>query len=190
MAGPLSKGRGQRPSADLANEEPAPGLLRTVRGSLGANSRWVLRSRYRHQAPRRSSRREERPPWLRVGRLAVDRARASAGTAGTLFSVDGQLSDAELDELVEQATVDAYDGEEQLTGFFTMLAEQLAVPFKTVVLGVEVTVKKVDLLPGSRIVAVCKRGRHRQAIGILDLPLPDPAPAGAEWIEAYRHWGP
>jgi hypothetical protein len=40
------------------------------------------------------------------------------------------------------------------------------------------------------IVAVCTRGKHRQAIVILDLPLPDPAPDGAEWIEAYRHWGP
>jgi hypothetical protein len=68
-----------------------------------------------------------------------------------VFRVDGELGDAELDELVEQATVDAYDDEEQLTGLYTMLAEHLAVPFKTVVLGVEVTVKKVDLLPGSRI---------------------------------------
>ena len=28
----------------------------------------------------------------------------------------------------------------------------------------------------------------RQAIEILDLPLPDPAPDGAQWIEAYRWW--
>ncbi|MFF4755493.1 calcium-binding protein [Streptomyces sp. NPDC002514] len=104
--------------------------------------------------------------------------------------MDRKLSDAELDELVEQATVDAYDDEEQLTGLYTMLTEHLAVPFKTVVLGVEVTVKKVDLLPSNQIVAVCTRDRHRQAIGILDLPLPHPAPEGAEWIEAYRHWGP
>jgi hypothetical protein len=109
--------------------------------------------------------------------------------------------EAELDALVEQATVDAYDDEEQLTGLFTMLAEHLAVPFTTVLLGVEVTVKKVDLLPGSRIATICTRGRHRQAIGILDLPLPDPAPGGANgvsparakpraWgrIEAYRRW--
>ncbi|MGP3990564.1 calcium-binding protein [Streptomyces sp. 3N207] len=72
-----------------------------------------------------------------------------------MFPLDRQLSDAELDELVEQATVDAYDDQEQLTGLYTMLAEHLTVPFKTVVLGVEVTVKKVDLLPGSHIVAVC-----------------------------------
>jgi len=26
------------------------------------------------------------------------------------------------------------------------------------------------------------------AIPILDLPLPTPAPAGVEWIVAYRHW--
>ncbi|MFB7630628.1 calcium-binding protein [Streptomyces sp. NPDC056149] len=104
--------------------------------------------------------------------------------------MDTQLTDAELDELVAQATVDAYDDEEQLVGLYTMLAEHLAVPFKTVVLGCEVTVRKVDLLPGSRIVAVCARGRHRQAIGILDLPLPNPAPEGIEWIEAYRHWSP
>ncbi|WP_235029125.1 calcium-binding protein [Streptomyces sp. 3213.3] len=104
--------------------------------------------------------------------------------------MDVQLIGAELDELVEQATVDAYDDEEQLTGLYTMLAEHLVVPFKTFVLRVEGTVKKVDLLPGSQIVAVCTRGKHRQAIGVLDLPLPDPAPDGAEWIEAYRHWGP
>jgi hypothetical protein len=37
-------------------------------------------------------------------------------------------------------------------------------------------------------VAICHRGRERQAIGILDLPLPEPAPDGAHWIAAYRHW--
>jgi hypothetical protein len=37
-------------------------------------------------------------------------------------------------------------------------------------------------------VAVCGRGRSRQRIGILDLPLPDPLPDGAEWVEAYRRW--
>jgi hypothetical protein len=39
-----------------------------------------------------------------------------------------------------------------------------------------------------QIVAICRRGRTRQSIPILELPLPDPRPAGAEWIEAYRSW--
>lgn len=100
------------------------------------------------------------------------------------------LSERELDALVEQATVDAYDEHEQLSGFHVMIEDNLAMPFQTTVLGVEVTVEKIDLLPGSGIVAICARGPQRQAIGILDLPLPDPPPEGTEWIDAYRHWGP
>jgi hypothetical protein len=101
-----------------------------------------------------------------------------------------KMSDAELDALVEQATVDAYDEYEQLASFHAMIGERLAVPFQTTVLGVEVTVTKIDLLSGRGIVAICSRGKHRQAIGLLDLPLPTPSPAGTEWIDAYRRWGP
>jgi hypothetical protein len=100
------------------------------------------------------------------------------------------LSDGQLDALVERATVDAYDEYEQLASFHVVIEEHLAVPFRTTVLGVDVTVTKIDLLSGSGIVAICSRGKHRQAIGILDLPLPIPPPAGAEWIDAYRHWAP
>ncbi|MGI5246671.1 hypothetical protein [Dactylosporangium sp. CA-139066] len=98
------------------------------------------------------------------------------------------LSRRDLDVLVEEATVDCYNEDEQLTGLFTMIEDNLALPFTTRVLGVEVTVRRVDLR-GDRIVAICHRGRERQAIAILDLPLPDPPPDGAQWIEAYRHWG-
>ena len=97
------------------------------------------------------------------------------------------LSRAELDALVDEAIVDCYNDDEQLTGLFTMIEENLVVPFTTWVLGVEVTVRRVDLRDGE-IVAICHRARIRQAIGILDLPLPDPSPAGAQWIEAYRRW--
>jgi hypothetical protein len=97
------------------------------------------------------------------------------------------LSDAELDALVAEAVVDCYDEHEQLSGLFAMIEGDLAVPFETEVLGVPVVVRKVDLR-SSGIVAICHRGRLRQAIGILDLPLPDPAPDGAQWIEAYRWW--
>ena len=54
-------------------------------------------------------------------------------------------------------------------------------------LGAPVTVKKIDVTPGANIIAICYRGRERQAIPILELPLPDP-PTGWEWIEAYRRW--
>jgi hypothetical protein len=97
-------------------------------------------------------------------------------------------SGAMLDEMIDEATVDAYGSSEQLTGFYTMLDEHLVVPFKTKVLGVEATVTRVDVTTDEQIVAVCARGRSRQRIPILDLPLPDPPPSGAERIEAYRRW--
>ena len=93
-----------------------------------------------------------------------------------------------LDVMVEEATVDAYNDEEQITGLFTMLEEHLALPFDTELLGISVTVAKIDLTAGHEIVAHCRRDAHKQAIPILDLPLPDPAPDGVEWIDAYRRW--
>ena len=90
--------------------------------------------------------------------------------------------------MIEQATVDAYDESEQITGWFTMIEENLAVPFETTVLGVAVRVERVDLTETEQIVAICRRGRERQVLPILDLPMPSPEPKGAEWIEAYRQW--
>jgi hypothetical protein len=94
---------------------------------------------------------------------------------------------ATLEAMIEEATVDALNDDEQCTGLFTMIEEHLAVPFTTTVLGAEVTVRKVDLTDDG-VVAVCVRGRHRQRIDLLDLPIPAPPPDGAEWIDAYRHW--
>lgn len=76
----------------------------------------------------------------------------------TLICMTG-LSEAELDAMAEEVTV----------------------------LGVTVTVTAVTHMSHG-LVADCARGRHRQAIHVLDLPLPDPPPKGAEWIAAYRRW--
>lgn len=98
------------------------------------------------------------------------------------------LSRARLEALIEDALADAYGDEEQTGGFFTMIEEHLALPFSLSILGVEAVVEKVDLTRDGRIVAFCKRDGVKQKIEILDLPLPKPTPAGAEWIAAYRHW--
>ena len=98
------------------------------------------------------------------------------------------LSKAELAAVAEEATVDAYGDAEQAVGFCTMIADNLEMPFVTSVLGVDVTVEDIDLGEDNSIVAICARDGIRQAIRVVDLPLPEPPPAGAEWIEAYRHW--
>lgn len=94
----------------------------------------------------------------------------------------------EIDALIEEATVDAYGDDEQRTGFYTMIEEHLALPFETEVLGTRVSVERVDMNDAGEIVAVCRKGASRQRIPILDLPLPSPAPRGAQWVAAYRHW--
>jgi hypothetical protein len=99
-----------------------------------------------------------------------------------------KVLEAELDALIEEATLDTYNESERMMGFHTMLDEHLEVPFKTEVLGVEVTVEKVDLTDDDQIVVACTRGKSRQSIPILDLPLPSPPPKGAECIDAYRRW--
>ncbi len=99
-----------------------------------------------------------------------------------------KLSDAKLKRLIEEATVDAYNESEQRVVFLTMIDDNLALPFATQILGIEVSVERIDMSAADAIVAICRRGQTRQAIPILELPLPRPAPSGAEWIEAYRRW--
>ena len=98
------------------------------------------------------------------------------------------LSKAQLEALIEEAVVDAYGEEEQTGGFFTMIEEHLTLPFRVCILGAEAIVEKVDMTRDGRIVAVCQRDGMKQRIEILDLPLPKPAPLGAEWIAAYSYW--
>jgi hypothetical protein len=99
-----------------------------------------------------------------------------------------RLGVRQRDALIEEATVDAYGESEQRVGFLTMLEDQLACPFTTDILGTPVRVERVDLNDADEIVAICRRGRQRQLIPLLNLPLPSPPPVGWEWIEAYRHW--
>jgi hypothetical protein len=98
------------------------------------------------------------------------------------------LGKRRLNDLVEEAIIDAYGDSEQRVALLTMMEEHLAIPFTTQILGTPVRVERVDMNEGDEIVAICRRGQQRQKIPILDLPLPSPPPPGWEWIEAYRHW--
>ena len=73
-------------------------------------------------------------------------------------------------------------------GFFDVLQDELVVPFTTKVLGADVVVQDLGMTVDVLIVAVCKRCNANHRIRLLELPLPDPPPKGAEWIEAYRRW--
>ena len=98
------------------------------------------------------------------------------------------LGKGKLEALVEEAIVDAYGESEQKVGLLTMMQEHLALPFSVNILGIEAIVERVDMTRDGRIVAICRRDEIKQRIEILDLPLPVPAPTGAEWIAAYSYW--
>jgi hypothetical protein len=99
-----------------------------------------------------------------------------------------RISRPRLGAMIEEATLDAYGESELETGWSTMIEDNLELPFETEVLGVVVRVTHIDQRDDDRLVAICVRGRDKQAIGLVDLPLPTPRPPGAEWIEAYRFW--
>jgi hypothetical protein len=123
----------------------------------------------------------------RNSRPAVLNLRKLKGELGTNLP---SFSRAKLTHLIEEAVVDAYTEEEQAAGFLTMIEEHLALPFPVRILGVDADVEKVDMTLDGQIVAICRRGKTRQKIPILDLSLPTPSPAGVEWIAAYRRWCP
>src|SRR2546425_13192835 len=94
------------------------------------------------------------------------------------------LSKARLDELIEEAVVDAYGESEQATGFYTMLENDLRLPFETRILGVTASVESIDITEDDQLVALCRKGKTRQLVSLLELPLPSPPPEGSEWIVA------
>ncbi len=99
-----------------------------------------------------------------------------------------RLSKARLDDLVEEALVDAYGESEQVTGFFTMMENDLRLPFETEILDMAVIVEGIDITEDDQLVAVCRKDKTKQRISLSELPLPSPLPKGAEWIVAYRYW--
>lgn len=98
-----------------------------------------------------------------------------------------QLSKARLDDLIDEALTDAYGESEQVTGFYTILENDLHLPFETRILGVTATVERVDITDDDQLVAVCRAGKTRQRISLSELPLPSPPPKGTDWIIVYRY---
>jgi hypothetical protein len=69
--------------------------------------------------------------------------------------------------MISEAIVDCYKESEQAVGLFTMVEENLRLPFSTIVLGIQVNVQKVELNDAGEIVAVCSRGPEKQRILLL-----------------------
>jgi hypothetical protein len=92
-----------------------------------------------------------------------------------------------FNELIDEALVDANGESEQVTGLYTILENDLRLPFETEILGVTARVEGIDITEDDQLVGGCRNGRARQRISLSELPLPS-ASRGAEWIVACRYW--
>ena len=102
------------------------------------------------------------------------------------------LSEDRYQELLEQATVDCYnDEEEQLMSILYTLDEQLAFPLEAHILGEQVELLGLDDQASNLhrgIVARVRKGGVEYRVGLSELAFVGLDPASAEWLEMYRRW--
>ena len=101
-----------------------------------------------------------------------------------------QLGQADLDELIEDITTDAYGGAEQLWAFRKAFEDNIALPTEGFVIGTPVRVLAFDFDGNERrgLTARCRGadGRTHNA-SAADLSMA-PGSGGARYVAAYRKW--
>jgi hypothetical protein len=96
-----------------------------------------------------------------------------------------------LAELLEEATVDCYDEEEEFSGVFSTLADNLDFPLQARTMGNTVEMVGLDgnqSSPRRGILAIVRQGEQKYLVGLAELEFIDPDPVSAEWLAVYRYW--
>jgi hypothetical protein len=97
-------------------------------------------------------------------------------------------ADPELDTLIDEITVDAYNEDEQLTAFETAFEEDASFPCPGTVIGEDVEVLSVSTSTNRReLIAACQRGGRRHEVALLDINL-QADPTTSRLLAAYRRW--
>ena len=96
---------------------------------------------------------------------------------------------AELDALIEDLTVDAYNDEEQLSGFLVGADEALVRGERATIAGVDVAVISVDCGPDARtgLTARVRRQGRGHEVALADLTFAADSELGVV-VAAYRRW--
>jgi hypothetical protein len=97
---------------------------------------------------------------------------------------------ADLDELIEQITTDAYGDDEQLWAFRQAFEDEVALPVDGFVIGEPVSVIEIDYDSNVRqgLTARCRReDGSEHVVAASDIMLP-PGSGGARHLAAYRKW--
>jgi hypothetical protein len=94
-----------------------------------------------------------------------------------------------LAQLIDEFTVDAYDINEQLSGFLQVFQDEVTTPISATVLGVAVEVVSLDLEGDERrgLVARCRHPEATETVALADVHFGPDSVAG--WLHAaYRTW--
>jgi hypothetical protein len=101
------------------------------------------------------------------------------------------LSEERLQELLEEATVDAYGDEEEFSSVLITLDENVDWPLSATLAGMPVEVLGLDeSASGLRrgIVARIRRGGKEYKAALSDLTFSDVDETSAEWLAMFRWW--
>jgi len=98
-----------------------------------------------------------------------------------------ELTD-ELDELIDEITVDAY-GDEGYWAFLTAFEEAVSLPMKAKVIGESIELVKIGFDGDERrgLTATVRRKGRTWRIGLLDVEFPKKSET-ARYLAAYRKW--
>jgi hypothetical protein len=97
-------------------------------------------------------------------------------------------ADPELDNLIDEITVDAHDEDEQLMGFENAFDEDGTFPCPGTVIGQEVEVLSISRANNRHeLIATCQRDGQSYEIALLDIDL-KADPATTRLTAAYRRW--
>ena len=96
----------------------------------------------------------------------------------------------ELDELIDEITVDAYGEEEQMGAFLQALEDNVSFPCTATVIGVPIQITKFDYDGNDRrgLTAKCRRADGTSHIvGVADLVIASDSPC-EKYLAAYCKW--
>jgi len=97
-------------------------------------------------------------------------------------------ADPELDELIADILIDAYDHDEALMGFENAFDEAGYFPCPGTVIGEDIEILSVAATNGRQeLIATCQRAGRRHQIALLDIDVNADQPA-SRLLAAYRHW--
>ena len=97
-------------------------------------------------------------------------------------------ADPELDNLIDEITVDSHDLDEQLMGFAAAFDEDASFPCPGTVVGEHIAVLSVSAGDDRReLIATCQRAGRQYEIALLDIDI-NADPATSRLLAAYRRW--